>query len=73
MKKALLIIGIIVLVLGVIALLFSALCRFAYRGTLDASPSFYANMRFDMRASLIIGIVLLVIGVVCFIVRKFAG
>jgi hypothetical protein len=73
MRKALLIIGIIVLVLGTLSVLFSILCRIAYNGILDGSSSMYASLRFDMKLFLVLGIILLAGGTVCLIVRRFVG
>ena len=71
MRKALLIIGIIVLVLGNLSVLFSLLCRLAYYGTLDGSSSMYASLRFDMKFFLVLGIILCVAGTACLIIRLF--
>ena len=73
MKKALLIIGIIVLVLGVISLLLSLFFRWAYMGVLDGSQNMYQTLKFRMLAFLTAGILLSVIGAVCLIVRRFVG
>ena len=73
MKKALLIIGIAVLVLGVIALLLALFFRWAYMGVLDGTQALYDRLHRRMIISLVIGIILAVIGAVCLIVRRFAG
>ena len=73
MKKALLIIGIIVLVLGVISLLLALFFRWAFTGVLDGSQNLYQTLKFRMYAFLIAGIILSVIGTVCLIVRRFVG
>ena len=69
MKKLLLIIGIMIIIAGVIALLFSALQRFGYYHLLDGNADLYIRLRWRMIISLVIGIVLVAIGAVCLFIR----
>ena len=69
MKKGLLIIGIVILIAGVIALLFSALQRFGYYHLLDGEADRYIRLHGRMIISLVIGIVLVAMGAVCLILR----
>ena len=69
MKKLLLIIGVVVILAGVIALLFSALQRHGYYHLLDADADMYIRSRWRMIISLVIGMVLAAIGTVCLIIR----
>ena len=69
MKKLLLIIGVVAIIAGVIALLFSALQRFGYYHLLDGEADMYVAMRWRMIISFVIGIVLVAIGAVCLIIR----
>ena len=68
-KKFLLIIGIVIIIVGVIALLFSALQRFGYYHLLDGDADMYIRLHWGMIISFVIGIVLVAIGAVCLIVR----
>ena len=69
MKKLLLIIGVVTIVAGVIALLFSALQLYGYYHLLDGEADMYVAMRWRMIISLVIGIVLMAMGAVCLIAR----
>ena len=73
MRKALLIIGIIVLALGAIALLLALFFKWAYGGVLDGSQALYDRLHQRMIISFVTGIILAVIGVVCLIVRSKVG
>ena len=70
MKKLLLITGILIIILGVIALLFSALQRYGYYHLLDGDADMYLGMHRRMIQFLVIGIILVVIGAVCMIIRR---
>jgi len=69
MKKLLLIIGVMLIIVGVIALLFSALQLYGYYHLLDGEADMYVAMRWRMIISLVIGIVLVAVGAVCLIAR----
>jgi len=69
-KKLLLITGILIIILGVIALLFSALQRYGYYHLLDGDADMYLGMHRRMIQFLVIGIILVVIGAVCMIIRR---
>ena len=69
MKKLLLIIGVVVIIAGVIALLFSALQRYGYYHLLDGDADLYIRLHRGMIVSFVIGIVLVAMGAVCLIVR----
>lgn len=69
MKKLLLIIGVVIIIAGVIALLFSALQLYGYYHLLDGEADMYVAMRWRMIIALVIGIVLMAMGAVCFIAR----
>lgn len=73
MKKLLLIAGVVIIVAGVIALLFSALQRYGYYHLLDGDADMYIRLHWGMIISLVIslviGIVLVAIGAVCLIIR----
>lgn len=70
MKKLLLITGILIIILGVIALLFSALQGYGYYHLLDGDADMYLGMHRRMIQFLVIGIILVVIGAVCMIIRR---
>ena len=70
MKKLLLIAGVVIIIAGVIALLFSALQRFGYYHLLDGEADLYIRLHWRMIISFVIGIVLAVIGIVCLIIRS---
>ena len=69
MKKLLLIAGVVIIVAGVIALLFSALQRYGYYYLLDGDADMYIRLHWGMIISLVIGIVLVVMGAACLIIR----
>lgn len=69
MKKLLLIIGVVIIIAGVIALLFSARQLYGCYHLLDGEADMYVAMRWRMIISLVIGIVLVAIGAVCLIAR----
>ena len=69
MKKLLLIIGVVIVIAGVIALLFSALQRYGYYYLLDGEADMYIRLHGRMIISFVIGIVLVVMGAACLIIR----
>ena len=69
MKKLLLIIGVVVIIAGVIALLFSALQLYGYYHLLDGEADMYVAMRWRMIISFVIGMVLVGIGAGCLFIR----
>ena len=69
MKKLLLIIGVVIVIAGVIALLFSALQLYGYYHLLDGDADMYIGLHWRMIISLVIGIVLVAMGAVCLIIR----
>ncbi len=70
MRKALLIIGIIVFVACGIALLMALLFNLGYYNVMDGSTELYHRLRSSVTVSLITGIVLALIGTACFIIRS---
>ena len=70
MKKFLLIIGILIIIVGVIALLFSALQGYGYYHLLDGDADMYIRLHRRMILFFVIGIILVVIGVSCIIIRR---
>ena len=70
MKKALLIIGIIIIVAGVLSLLFAGLNLFGYYSVLDGSSELYARMHQRSIVFGVVGIALAVVGAVCIRLRK---
>ena len=70
MKKFLLILGILIIIAGVAALLFSALQGYGYYHLLDGDGDMYLRMHRRMILYLVIGIVLVVIGTACMIIRR---
>ena len=69
-KNVLLISGVLIIIAGGIALLFSALQGYGYYHLLDGDPEMYIRMHRRMLQFLVIGIVLVVIGAVCLSVRR---
>ena len=69
MKKLLLFMGIVIIIVGTIALLFSALQRHGYYHLLDGDADMYIGLRRKMIIFFVIGIVLEVIGTACIIIR----
>jgi len=70
LKKNLLILGILIIIIGVIALLFSALQGYGYYHLLDGDADLYIRLHRRMILFFVIGIVLVVIGVSCIIIRR---
>ncbi len=70
MKKALMIIGIVLIAVGVLSLLFALLNRFGYYNMLDGSAEQYSSLRRRMFIFLAAGIVLEILGVLCIIVHR---
>lgn len=69
MKKALLIIGIILIVLGVLSLLIGGFYGYARFHTMDGSFELYEMQRKMMFIFLSAGVVFLAAGIVCLVVR----
>ncbi len=69
MKKALLIIGIIIIGVGVLTLLLGLLFMYVKAHTMDGSASLYAKQGKMMSTHLIVGAIQTVIGTVCLIIR----
>ena len=69
LKKLLLIAGVVIIVAGVIALIFSALQRYGYYHLLDGDADLYLRLHWRMIISFVIGIVLVAIGAVCLIIH----
>ena len=70
MKNHLLIIGIVVIAVGVIALLFSALQWYGYYHLLDGDSELYIGLHRRMILFLAVGIILVVIGISCIFIRR---
>ena len=70
MKDHLLIIGIVIITVGVIAVIFSALQRYVYYNLLDGDSDKYIGLHRRMIIFLAVGIFLVVIGVSCIISRR---
>ena len=70
MKKLLLVIGIVIIIAGVVALLFSALQGYGYYHLLDVDADMYTRLHRRMLLFFAVGIVLVVIGVSCIIIRR---
>lgn len=69
MKKLLLIIGVVIILAGVIALIFSALQRYGYYHLLDGVADLYLRLHWRMIISFVIGIVLVAMGAVFLFIR----
>ncbi len=69
MKKALLIVGIVVIIACVMSLLIAAWNLFAFYHVLDGSPALYDRLHQRSLLCIIFGIVFAVIGTACMIVR----
>ena len=69
MKKALLIIGIVIVVACVLALVLGLFFRFSYYHVMDGSQTLYDRLHRRMIISFVAVIVLAVIAAVCFIAR----
>ena len=70
MKKALLIVGIVILAVGVLSLAYAGLNCWMYYSVLDGSSSLYARLHQRMTIFLVIGIVLGLAAAACFVVRS---
>ena len=70
MKKLLLIIGILIIIIGVISLLFSALQGYEYYHLLDGDTDMHIGLHRRMIIYFVIGIILVVIGAACIIIRR---
>jgi len=70
MKKLLLIIGVATIIVGVIALLFSALQGYGYYHLLDGDADLYIRLQRRMILFFVIGIILVEVGVLCIIIRR---
>ncbi len=70
MKKVWLILGIVIIMIGVAALLFSALQRHGYYHLLDGDADLYARLHRRMIVFLVVGILFVVMGAWCIIIRK---
>lgn len=69
MKNLLFVAGIVLILVGVIALIFSVLQGYGYYHLLDGEAELYIRLRRRMIIFFIIGIALAVLGTVCLIVR----
>lgn len=69
LKKLLLIAGVVIIVAGVIALIFSALQRYGYYHLLDGDADLYLRLHWRMIISFVIGIVLVAMGAVFLFIR----
>ena len=70
MKKALLILGIAMTVIGVLSLILGAFSFWAYKSVLDGSPSMYQRLKGRAMIFTAAGAVLLTIGVLLHVIRK---
>ena len=70
LKNFWLILGALIIILGVAALLFSALQGYGYYHLLDGDADVYIRLRRRMFLFFVIGIILVVIGVLCIVIRK---
>ncbi len=70
MKKALLILGIAMTVIGVLSLILGAFSFWAYRSVLDGSPSMYQRLKGRTIAFAVAGAVIVVTGIVMLFIRK---
>ena len=70
MRKALLIIGIIILIFCVLSLLYGFLNMSAYKNLFDASPEHYRNLHRKMTLFLSLGVSFGVIGAICLIIQS---
>ncbi len=70
MKKALLIVGIAMTVIGVLSLILGALSFWAYRSVLDGSPSMYQRLKGRAIAFTVAGAVLVVTGIFILVISK---
>jgi len=70
LKKLLLIFGILILISGAIALVFSALQGYGYFHLLDGDADLYIRLHRRMILFFVIGIVLSLLGILCMIIRR---
>ena len=70
LKNFWLILGALIIILGVAALLFSALQGYGYYHLLDGDADMYIRLHRRMILFFVIGIILVVIGVSCIIIRR---
>jgi len=70
MKKALLILGIVIIVACVVALIMALFFRFSYYHVLDGTQALYDRLHRRMVMSFITAGVFAVIAVLCFVVRS---
>ena len=70
MKKFWLIMGVAIIIIGVTALLFSALQRYGYYHLLDGDADLYLRLHRRMIVFFVVGILLVVIGASCIIIRR---
>lgn len=71
MRKALLIIGIVCVVLGVLAFILAAFFLWMHGSVVDGSNTLYQRLMTQRNISLIAGFILAIIGAVCFVARGF--
>lgn len=60
-------IGVLIIMIGVMALFFSALQRYGYNRLLDGDADRYVKLRRRMIVHFVVGCILVVIGVLCII------
>ncbi len=70
MRKTLLVIGIILVVVCVLSLAFSALNQYSYHHVLDGSSELYSRLQRRAVIFLVTGIVLAAAAAACFIIRS---
>lgn len=73
MKKALLIIGIILIVIGALSLLIGGFFGYVSNHTMDGSAGLYQKQRMTMIILLASGVVALVVGILCLVLRGRAA
>ena len=69
MKKALLIIGILLIAAAALSLLLAAFYRFGYYHTHDGSQELYSKLMHRMKLFFIVGLALAGLGAACFFIR----
>ena len=69
MKKALMIFGIILVIVGILALIVAAFWLFAGHNTLDGSTSLYLRQKRNMQISLTVGVACEIVGIIFLIIR----
>lgn len=72
MKKAYMAVGIILIIVGVLALAWAGINRFSFYHTLDGSNELYSRLKWQMKVSFAIGLPLLILGIldIVFLVGK---